>query len=241
MRYTTFFTLSFLSSVVFLSACGGPKDIDKIAEAQNCLNNATTSQVSDCVSKVDGMESQAAYRIRCVGKLAKEGFNSPSKIATALTASQGGGTNGSLAMMAALAFKSESTNAANAASAEEALNYCTTSKSKGLILLAGLARTSTSLASLGTGVDLANLDASDLSTLMNTLKTDPNAQAAVGSAVVAIYDSNCQGDGETTGDFCQQFDAVVNQVGGTTNSAAIGELVMVCYTTPADPRCTGFN
>jgi hypothetical protein len=233
----------FLVPVLFLlAACGGPKDIDKIADAQNCLDRATASGAAECVSKVEGIDSQGADLIRCVGKFVKEGFNDPTKLSTAMTglSAGGNGTAGSTAMMAALAFSAESTPALNSTSSQEALTLCNKAQSKGLILLSGLAQTSTTLAVLG-ATNPATLTGAQLTTLMNTLATDPIAQTAVGSAVVAIYSSSCTGTGTTTGSFCTQFASAVATVpGGIADPAAIGAKIMACYTAPTTPGCSGF-
>ena len=234
-------TLLFAISALLLISCGGRKDIDKIADAQSCLDTAKASEAEACVSKVDGLDSEGANLIRCVGKFVKEGFNESTKLANAVAqlSSGGNGTNGSTAMMAALAFKNEATTALNYASAQTTFNYCTSAKAKGLILLSGLIQTANTVAHLGGG-NLATLTGTDIQTLMGTLVNDPVAQAAVGSAVAGIYTSNC-GNGQTTnGNFCAQFESVVTAVGGIGNTSAIGQKVMFCYTNPTDPTCAGF-
>ncbi len=236
MKLNTLITTSF---ALLLAACGGPKEIDQIAEAQNCLNTADPADAPACVSKVDGLESQSAYLIRCVGKFAKEGFNSPTKIAAALTNLSGGsGASGSTQMMAALSFTAETSASLNASSAQEALALCTQAKSKGLILLSGLSSTATTLASLG-GLDPSTMTGAQLQTLMGTLASDPNATTAVGSAVISIYESNCSGTQETTGSFCEQFESAVGTT-GTSDPAALGAQIMTCYNAPTTPGCSGF-
>lgn len=228
---------------LFLAGCGGAKDADKIADAQTCLDYATPAQASECVSKVDGINTEGANLIRCAGKFVKEGYNQSDKIATAVAqlSSSGSGSNGSTAMMAALAFKAESTTALNATSAQEAFQYCSLAKAKGLILLSGLVQTSTTLTNIAGG-NLSTLSGSDLQTYMNTYKNDPTAQAAVGSAVVGIYTSSCSSNQTTTGNFCTQFASAVSSVsGGISNVNGIGQQIMTCYANPAAAGCSGFT
>lgn len=242
MKTNLLLKAALISSAVLLASCGGPKDVDKIADAQDCLDHAATSEVADCVAKVDGMESESAYLIRCVGKFAKEGYNDTTKLATALTGTSGTdtGATGSLSMMASLAFKAESTAALNSASATEAADFCVKSKSKGLISLANLAKVATVTGYLG-GQDLNTLDGDALKTLMGTLQSDPNAQEAVGSAVATIYQSTCTNDSKTAGNFCQQFESALTAVpGGIDNTSALGEQIMKCYNDPTSAGCTGF-
>lgn len=237
-----------IAALIFNSGCNKETDADKIADAQSCLDAATASEADMCVSKVDGIESEGAYLIRCSGKFVKEGFNSPTKLASALANISGdnnAGADGSLAMMSALAFTAESTSALNAASASETISYCTKANSKGLIFLAGLTSTATSLWSIGESLSLTGgtpPTAAELEQLMNDLVSNPDAQAAVGTAVVAIYESGCTGTNSSVpGNYCEQFQSAVGNVsGGTSNPTAIGQQIMTCYTNPAAAGCTGF-
>jgi hypothetical protein len=225
------------------SGCGKETDADKIADAQSCLDTATASEAAACVEKVDGIESEAAYLIRCAGKFVKEGYSSPTKLANAMSniaGSDNSGATGSLSVMAALAFSAETTSALNSASAQEAFTYCEKSNSKGMILLAGFVQTATVLANIG--LNTTTLTGADLQALMGTLQTDPVAQAAVGSAVVGIYESNCvNGDDSAPGSYCQQFASAVSTVsGGTSNPTGIGQAIMICYNAPTTPGCSGY-
>ena len=242
----TFFLL--FSALVFtLTACTqGAQDADKILDAQNCLDTATTTTAANCVQMVDGIESAGAYLIRCVGNFVVEGFNDPSKIATALDALKAGGNgaNGSAAMIAAMAFTSKATEADNAAFAETTLGYCNKASSKGLIFLGGLAQTSTVLGSLSAGIDLSNpatITGANLQAAMGALAGNATAQAAVGSAIVSMYQSNCSGGQTATGNYCQQFQSAIGAVaGGASNPTGVGQQIMTCYNNPAAAGCSGF-
>ncbi len=241
---------SLLVGFLFLAAgCNKETDADKIADAQSCLDRATAPEAAACVSKVDGLESEGAYLIRCAGKFVKEGFNNATKLSGALANISGdnnGGATGSLAMMSALTFTTESTPALNAASSDEAAEFCTKSKSKGLIFLAGLTKIATSMWSVAEALSLTGSGtpptAAELATLMTNLAGNTEAQTAVGSAVVAIYDSSCNTSNVSApGNYCQQFRSAVTTVsGGTDNPAGIGQQLMLCYTTPTAPGCSGF-
>lgn len=232
-----------ISGLIFFfllaTACGGPKDVDKIAEAQNCLDTAAAADADACVAKVDGIESSGAYLIRCAGKFVKEGFNDPSKLSGVMDSISGDtGADGSTAMMAALAFKAEATTALNSISAQQAFDYCTAANSKGLILLAGLSQTASVLGDLGGDADLTG---PELKTLMGTKQNDPVAQEAVGTAVTSIYTTNCLNNNTTSGAFCEQFASAVATVpGGITNTTELGKQIMICYNDPTATGCTGF-
>lgn len=234
-------TATLALSALLLTSCGGKTDIDKIADAQSCLDTAKSYEADACVSKVDGVDTEGAYLIRCIGKFIKEGFNESSKLANAVAqlSSGGNGSNGSTGMMAALAFKGEATTALNSANAQVTFGYCKSAKAKGLILLSGLVQTSTTLTDIAGG-NLATLDGTALRTIMASEINNPVAQAAVGSAVVGIYSSNCENGQTTNGNFCAQFETAINSVGGIANTNAIGQKIMFCYTNPSDPSCAGF-
>lgn len=248
-HFSTTFLMPLLLTTLAFSATGckqGSKDADKILDAQNCLNNIPQGFADECVSKVEGIESEAAYLIRCVGEFVDEGYGSSNKIVTAITnlESQGEGSAGSTAMIATLAFTAGASEALNKASAKLAFTYCTESKSKGLIFLSGLAQTSTVLASLSAGLDLSDpssLTGANLQAAMTALSGNPEAQAAVGASIVSIYETNCTNNQTTTGSYCEQFGSAVDAVpGGTSNPTGIGQQIMLCYTNPATPGCSGF-
>lgn len=239
MKQNKFFTYTLLSSFLLFTGCGKEQDIDKIADAQNCLDTATTAEADACVSKVDGIESSGANLIRCAGKFVKEGFNDPTKLANAIDSISGDtGATGSTAMIAALAFTAEGTLAENATSAEQALTYCERANSKGLILLSGLAHTASTLANLGGD---SNLTGAELQALMGSLQNDATAQAAVGTAVASIYETSCTNNNTTTGAYCEQFASAIDSVsGGLSNTAGIGQQIMICYNDPTAAGCSGF-
>lgn len=242
MKTHLFFTTLVCSSLLILAACGGPKDADKIADAQNCLDQAAPPDVPACLSKIEGIESESAYLIRCAGKFVKEGFGTPAKLSATMAGFNGGqaGTNGSTSMMASLAFQAEATTDLNSASANEAFEHCSKAKSKGMILLSGLAMTSTGLAKL-MGLASTSMTSSDLKNLMGTLKDDPAAKEVVGTAIATIYTTNCSNDGKTAGNYCAQFEAAAASVGGVQNTSALGSIVMKCYNDPTLPECAGFQ
>ena len=102
------------------------KEADKIADAQSCLDKANPSNVSECMDKVQGIETQQAYVIRCAGKFIQEGFYKKKKFVDALNAlqNQKSGSNSMVGMMFQVAFSSDGR-------AAEATTYCTALGSPG--------------------------------------------------------------------------------------------------------------
>lgn len=126
----------------FISSCG-PKDIDKVGDAQACLNSATSATASSCMSKVDGLETTAAYNIRCAAMFIQEGFTSPTKFTNALNSLNG--TTGTSSFMGLITFSSQGTIASDDANAATAFDYCYKSGGKGATLISAFGYMATSL------------------------------------------------------------------------------------------------
>lgn len=225
-----------------LTSCVKETDADKIADAQSCLDVASTADVDGCLQKVEGIESEGAYLIKCAGAFIKEGFSTPTKLSNALSnlsSTGGSGAGASVAVISALAFSSKSTAALNATWAQETYTNCEKSKSNGLILLSGLSLTATTLWNLS-GL-LSQPNASTLQSLMSSLSGNSNAQSTIGSAAVTMYQSNCQASNSAPGSFCAQFQSAVNTVpGGTSNPTGVGQQLMTCYGNPNASGCSSF-
>lgn len=125
-----------------ISSCG-PKEIDKIGEAQACLNSATAGTAASCMSKVDGLETAAAYNIRCAAMYIQEGFTSPTKFTNALN--QLNGSSGTSSFMGLITFSSKGNITDDDANAATAFDYCYKSGAKGATLIAAFGYMATSL------------------------------------------------------------------------------------------------
>jgi hypothetical protein len=223
-------------------SCSKRSDADKIQEAQSCLDSATQATWAECMTFVEGMESAASYNIRCVGKFIEQGFGSSTKLEQMMTAISGSsGTSESTGVMSALAFDASTDMALNNSNAEITLRYCSASESPGLIFLSSISQIATSIAFIQ-GLTASQMnDPAQLLTAIGALQGNPAAQTAVGTAAIAAYNSNCTGQNASqNGDFCTQFGSAVSAAGGTSNPEDVGAIVLLCYATPTDPRCTGF-
>lgn len=229
-----------------LISCGGIKEADKIANAQSCIDNATSTTVNQCVTKVEGIETKSAYLIRCIAKFIEEGFNESTRLSQVFQ--QIGSTSGAsqgIQVMAVLGFKNGSSSSVNKQNAADAATYCQRSESKGLIMLSSLASTATAISSFANDSGISQcttLDATCLTNALNSsaVKSNPETQAAVGNAAIAAYNSNCTGGKTTSGSFCQQFGSAINQAGGTSSASSVGSQIMTCYSTPSAAGCQGF-
>jgi hypothetical protein len=228
-----------------LVGCGKETDADKIADAQYCLDYSDSTNVDQCLTKIEGLQSEGANLIRCGAAFIKEGYSSPTKLSTALTniSSGSGGSSGAAttAVIAALAFTTKSNATDNATFALDTYNTCVKSKSNGLILLAGLSLTSTTLWSLGLSGSSTPPTAAQLQTLMGTLASNPSAAATVGDAAVTMYQTNCATSNSAPGSMCAQFQSAVNTVpGGTSNPSGVGTQLLTCYSNPNASGCSSF-
>jgi hypothetical protein len=147
--------------------------------------------------------------------------------------------------MSILGFKNGATMAINKSNAAQALTYCQNSESKGLIMLSALASTATTLSAFAVDSGISQcttLDSTCLTNALNsdTVKNNPDAQALVGNAAIAAYNSNCTNGNTSSGSFCQQFGSAITQAGGSSNSASVGSQIMTCYSNPAAAGCKGF-
>lgn len=239
MKITGLVTLTLLSF-----SCGKQTEADKISEAQSCLNTATAANVSECVAKVDGLSSKGAYLIRCVGKFVEEGFSgSSTKISGMMsTISSSSGKTEGLAILSSMAFTSKSTMNLNLTSAQEAYDFCLSSGSKGLNLLASYVQISTVAAQIA-GLLPTNggtMTSGQMQAALDGLATaSPATQAAAGAAAISAYQSNCTNGASASGDVCTQFGSVITASGG--DPQAVGQMIGTCYKTPSTPGCQGFN
>jgi hypothetical protein len=86
--------LGLLAFLFLLVSSCGPKDIDRIGEAQSCLNKASADEVDGCLEKIETVNSVGADTIRCAGYFQREGILSASTVVTAFASlSEQGASN----------------------------------------------------------------------------------------------------------------------------------------------------
>lgn len=231
--------LSFVLAAMMmtLSACK-ETDQDRVADAQNCLDGATSATAAQCVSMVDGINTKGAYLIRCSGLFIQEGFMDANRLSSAMDAIENnGGSSNSQTMMSVLSFRNFGSPAANDQAAQNAVNYCNKAGSKGLVMLASVTSIATTAAALAGTTTPSQGDINQgLNDIVAAGPSSSQAQA-VGSAAIAAYNANCAGDGGSFGQFCDQFESAMD---GLSNPGDIGVKLAQCYLTPAAPGCQGF-
>lgn len=230
-------TILLTAITLTLSACQ-ETDQDRVADAQSCLDSASSATAAQCVSMVNGINSKGAYLIRCSGLFIQEGFMDASRLENAMDAIENsGGSGASQTMMSVLAFRNFGSGSANDQAAQQAVDYCNKAGSKGLVMLASVTSIATTAAALAGNPNPSQSDINQgLQDIVTAGPSSPQA-TAVGSAAIAAYDANCAGDGGSFGQFCDQFESAMS---GLSNPGDIGVKLAQCYLTPSTPGCEGF-
>ncbi len=238
---TSMFTVLFVSILGLggLTACSsGEKDSDKLYEAQACLDTATKTTVSDCLTKIDGLESKQAYLLRCASVFIQDGFDDPSRFASAFSQldKKTGTTDPTLGLLGYMAFSSSTVVAENQAHAQLAMDYCQKSESAGYIMLASMANIATTITSLSTAITTIDPNnppsAEEMSAALAEILTNPNAQTSIGATAITAYQSNCSGDSATgNASLCSDLSQALASSSNPTDPTAVGAALMTIYQT----------
>lgn len=233
-----------LLMVIFMivNSCG-PKDVDKIADAQTCLDHAAPSEVDDCLSKLDGLESAAAYGIRCAGAFVKEGFLDANTFIDSLTSLNANGVtaNTFASAMSVITFNNSTDISVNNNAASEAFQYCYKSEGKAATFLASFGYFSTALALYGSlqgnpAIDYDNTDSSSafaskillivVAAVTDTTDATPgkvNLETAIGSIVISTYQISCTGGKKIDTSTCDKFENAINVPSASSSPRVVGD------------------
>lgn len=240
--YSCFFITIIASILLF--GCGSAKDIDKIGDAQQCIDKATATTAMACVDKVEGLTSTGSYNIRCGAAFVREGFANPSKYTSAFSSLNGGG--GTASFMGLVSFSSAANITTDAANANTTFNDCYAASAKGKTLISAFGYFSTALmkffADIAPGVASCQAPTSgsyDLTTCMNqatlanplgalTLTSTAEAdsspagqvQTSIGSVIISTYNISCSG-ASANKDLCNTLSAAVTAGGSNPRSVFI--------------------
>lgn len=242
-----FISFLFFCTSIILSSCGSEKEVDKIGNAQQCLNEATSSTAMDCVTKVDGLTSTGSYNIRCAAAFVREGFANPTKYTTAFDSLKG--SSGTSGFMGLITFSSAKSIATDTANANTTFNDCFKAGAKGKTLISSFGYLSTALLNyfasiLGTtecstpstsGYDLTTCIASAKSTtdptkiveiakIVSSTESDSSSaglvQSSVGSVIISTYTISCSGK-TANQDLCDKLSASISAGGGTSSPRGV--------------------
>ena len=209
---------------IALLTTGCEQEADRtLASAQACLDQARTAAAANaCAEKVAGIQSQAAYLIRCSANFVAQGFTGD-RIAKAYERLSDGGSginDPTLNLMGYLIFQDDMTNINSVATT---VNNCVLSGSPSMERLARIADLATSSAAFG-GFDLSLIDPSaDPATLVPQLKNalddakdalltaSPADLAKYGETALAASQSICgAGSSFASNDVCATMNTAIN-------------------------------
>lgn len=241
--------IAVLLSLVLI-ACGKETDLDKIGDCQMCLDKlgaaAAPAEVNSCLDKIDGIETTAAFGLRCAGSFMKEGFLDASKLINAMTQLDNGGT---ASFMKLITFTSAANISTDTDNAYKAFNYCLKGEGKGSTLIASFGYVAMAMynymhtaagtcdtAPEATGYDfnecLTNYGIWSLgnpgSPLRATELANPSAadasvatvQGSVGAILISTANISCS-TSNAIEDLCVLINDSITAAGGTGNSRAV--------------------
>lgn len=176
-------------------------DDRQLASAQSCLDDARTEADANlCIEKVAGIETPAAYLVRCSANFIAQGFTG-TRVASAFERmNDDTGTSGSDPMINIMGYLVFTGNSSYHNVGATVLN-CQKSGVRSMERLALVAQLATETASLGGITNLEDLDPStiDHDQLMQTIKTaidavaakTPAELAALGQVAINLNSSLC--------------------------------------------------
>lgn len=220
MKNTRPYLVVFLVALCLASLSCVKRDIDKISEAQDCLDASTSDTALGCMEKIDGLESASANLIRCSAYFIDQGFADTTRLASVaerISSSNGTPQDNTFAALSVMGFvAAKYTKVRNSDLSAQSFAVCEKSKSPGLIYLSSLSRISTVILDKISAFDPQN----------GTPPTGPEIEAelcsgqdstmkiAIGMAAIAAYQNDCvlhQGNGKTDDAVCQQYAAALSQ------------------------------
>ncbi|GEM_PF-1335279 len=223
-----------LTSTLFFG-CGSETEVDKIGDAQQCLNSATSATAMDCATKVDGLSSTGAYNIRCAAAFVREGFANPTKYTNAFNSLNGGKSTN---FMSLVSFSSANNITTDASNANTTFNDCYKAAAKGKTLISAFGYFSTALMKffadscpsvasckspssgnydLGKCItDAGTALCTEAANIALTSTPDSSAsgqvQSSLGSVIMSTYNISCSGSGANK-DLCATLKTAVTAGG----------------------------
>lgn len=223
---------------VSLISCGKATDLDKIADAQACLDKITSSSdstgIAACKSKVSGLTSTGAQSILCSANFMREGFTNPSDIASKMANLNNGDTT---ALMSAITFTTGANVTEDALNAKNTFQYCRNSGGKGATILSAFAYIPMAIIEAGNdgaGTSQAQCAKSggayNLSNCVTAMAVDGNLSSAslktaIGQVVIATYDVSCASSSANE-DLCNMLSTAITNGGGGSNPQGVGDALL---------------
>lgn len=185
-------------------------EADRLASAQNCLDNVSSSNPSaaaECMSYIGDLNTSQANIIKCSIKFLVGGLTTE-KISNAYKQLK----DDSVTDKEAFYISMLALNPASAAT--EAATYCTNSGVKGLIYLANLSvMGSLMMDAIGFDPNAGTPNATDIQNALAACQASGCDDAAIGGAVIAVANSYCANTSSSS-DICTQVNSAIAAGGG---------------------------
>lgn len=231
----------------FLYSCQKSQK-NELADAQLCLNTATSSTAMSCVSGLSENIEPLAYSLRCTAIFVSQGFGDAASFVNALdsinsTGNCAGGCSSTINAMYALTFTSAGVSnptelAANNAAAADAFAQCSLADAKIYTQIASIFRLGTLTSMLAYGVSGGAPITED--SLKAAVASGALDAATVGAIVSVTYENTCQNTtnaSDSTVQFCAELSTAISA--GTTEAqigaCLIAKLENPSYTGPLCP------
>lgn len=228
---------------LLVSSCG-PKDVDRIGEAQACLNEAQSSEVDACLEKIDGIETPGAYSLRCAGYFMREGILDPNVLIQAFSSLDSTETSGEKfgTFMSFVSFTSKAPNwGENQANAVQTYDACFKSEGRATTFIATFSTFAAALFNYGDELSIP-IDTSTtedaaitIATILAAMAIDvseipdpgitPEGQSALssfGSAIVQTHGISCPTSKPIDAATCLQFQQAITSPGPSASPQQIG-------------------
>ena len=205
----------------------GCEDEERAAlfDAQECINNINenlsqteiTTAANACEAKLNGASSSEAETIRCSAKLLAGGLTT-TRFVSAFKAMENNPTNNEASLMVILSF----TGTDAMTNARSMFSSCEKSGVPGLVFVAGVSLTGTSISSFAGQSTCANPNsctetelANNVDNFLNTCKTAPTScnSSDIGNSAIAISDVYCLGDNADK-EICKDIGSAIANAGG---------------------------
>lgn len=229
-------SLALIGALLALGALTGCETAEdrQIAAGQACLDSARDAASADqCISIVQGLESESSYLIRCSANFVANGFTG-NRIASAFQRLKddngSGGQDPMMTMMTFLVFQNTSDNHKIATT----INNCQRSGVTSMFRLATTAQLATTIASLGGALGSGALDPNNpsfdptqLQTIANNLISGGTTQdkEQIGSIAITAAEAYCnEGSSYKGTEVCTNLEGAIATGGG--NLETIGQTLL---------------
>lgn len=243
MKKYAVLTLIALFSTLNLSCSGKETEIDKIGDAQHCLDKYAQEggDLDTCVAKIEGVETPGAYGIRCAAGYIEEGFTTQTFI-DAFEDIENVDASTVETFLNNLTFDNAGTSGAgpldtNMDFADTVYNYCHQSKGKGATILATFTYLVNGVYKLACdqGVGCAYNNSTNFGGGLLAGRIDNTAptvsfREGLGEVVVKTHELSCT-TGEANETLCDFLSRSINNAAAPTNNE-IGREFIEVITTP---------